>query len=115
MFKIVIPYVMLGVVFAELNKALQLPPFSLLLVALAVVDSEWTPYGICMFLTDGYEGMTLSFFYQVKDTGSWLEIGQSITFFCISSLLLLWAALICAIGEYLMSGTSKASPTVKSE
>lgn len=41
MFKIVIPYVILGVVFAELNKALQLPPFSLLLVALAVVDSEW--------------------------------------------------------------------------
>ncbi|KAH6902824.1 GPI ethanolamine phosphate transferase 1 [Coprinopsis sp. MPI-PUGE-AT-0042] len=98
MFKIVIPYVMLGVVFAELNKALQLPPFSLLLVALAVVDS-----------------MTLSFFYQVKDTGSWLEIGQSITFFCISSLLLLWAALICAIGEYLMSGTSKVLRTVKSE
>lgn len=94
MFKIVVPYVMLGVTFAELNKALRLPPFSLLLVALALVDS-----------------MTLSFFFQVQDTGSWLEIGQSISFFCITSLLLLWAALICAIGEYLMAGTVSASTT----
>ncbi|KAG2013076.1 GPI ethanolamine phosphate transferase 1 [Coprinopsis cinerea AmutBmut pab1-1] len=98
LFKIVVPYVMLGVVFAQLNKALQLPPFSLLLVALAIVD-----------------GMTLSFFYQVKDTGSWLEIGQSISFFCITSLLLLWAALICAIGEYLMSGTVTHDSAAKSD
>jgi phosphatidylinositol glycan class N len=48
-------------------------------------------------------GMTLTFFYMVQDTGSWLEIGQSITFFCVSSLLLLWSAGICAAGEYLMS------------
>ena len=47
-------------------------------------------------------GMTLTFFYQVQDTGSWLEIGQSITFFCIASLLLLWSAGISAAGEYLM-------------
>ena len=46
--------------------------------------------------------MTLTFFYQVQDTGSWLEIGQSITFFCIASLLL-WCAGICAGGEYLMA------------
>lgn len=35
-------------------------------------------------------------------TGSWLEIGQSISFFCITSLLLVWSAGICASGEYLM-------------
>ena len=46
--------------------------------------------------------MTLTFFYKVQDTGSWLEIGQSISFFCITSLLLLWAAGICAAGEWLM-------------
>ncbi|TFK28974.1 GPI ethanolamine phosphate transferase 1 [Coprinopsis marcescibilis] len=97
-FKIVVPYVMLGVTFAELNKALQLPPFSLLLVALAVVDA-----------------MTLSFFFQVKDTGSWLEIGQSITFFCVTSSLLVWAALISAMGEYLMAGTTRDTIAVKSE
>lgn len=77
--------------------------------------------------------MTLTFFFNVQDTGehiflrqllatnagtgSWLEIGQSITFFCISSLLLLWSAGICAAGEYLMtdvlghSSRSNASKT----
>jgi phosphatidylinositol glycan class N len=66
-------------------------------------------------------GMTITFFFNVKDTGkqhrltfptsrltvrfpgSWLEIGQSISFFCITSLLLLWAAGICAAGEYLLT------------
>jgi phosphatidylinositol glycan class N len=37
--------------------------------------------------------------------GSWLEIGQSITFFCIASLLLVWSAGICAAGEFLMEDT----------
>jgi GPI ethanolamine phosphate transferase 1 len=46
--------------------------------------------------------MTLTFFFKVQDTGSWLEIGQSISFFCITSLLLLWSAGICVTGEYLM-------------
>lgn len=35
-------------------------------------------------------------------TGSWLEIGQSITFFCIASLLLVWAAGICGAGGLLL-------------
>ncbi|KAF8905948.1 Phosphatidylinositolglycan class N-domain-containing protein [Gymnopilus junonius] len=85
-FKIIAPYIMLSITFAVLNDALNLPPFSLLLVALTITD-----------------GMTLAFFYNVQDTGSWLEIGQSISFFCITSLLLLWAAGICAAGEYLMA------------
>ena len=68
--------------------------------------------------------MTMTFFLNVTDTGersccqslmgriecpdlqlslgSWLEIGQSISFFCITSLLLVWSAGICAAGEYLM-------------
>lgn len=65
--------------------------------------------------------MTLTFFYNVTDTGklyvtvfhainflslgSWLEIGQTISFFCITSLLLVWSAGICVSGEWLMLGT----------
>ncbi|KAF9528054.1 Phosphatidylinositolglycan class N-domain-containing protein [Crepidotus variabilis] len=86
LFKIIAPYVILAVIFAELNDSLDLPPFSLLLVSLSLTD-----------------GMTLTFFFLVQDTGSWLEIGQSITFFCIASLLLLWSAGICVAGEYLMA------------
>ena len=47
-------------------------------------------------------GMTLTFFFKVQDTGFWLEIGQSISFFCITSMVLLWSVGICATGEYLM-------------
>ncbi|KAF6755115.1 GPI ethanolamine phosphate transferase 1 [Ephemerocybe angulata] len=88
-FKILAPYIMLGIAFSQLNRGLRLPPFSLLLVALTIVD-----------------GMTLTFFFKVQDTGSWLEIGQSITFFCIASLLLLWAAGVSAAGEMIMAGPS---------
>ncbi|KAI6012879.1 Phosphatidylinositolglycan class N-domain-containing protein [Pisolithus microcarpus] len=84
-FKIVCPYVILSVVFATLNARLRLPSFSLFLVALTLTD-----------------GMTVTFFLNVTDTGSWLEIGQSISFFCITSLLLVWSAGICGAGEYLM-------------
>ncbi|KAF8967451.1 Phosphatidylinositolglycan class N-domain-containing protein [Flammula alnicola] len=96
-FKIVAPYIMLSVAFAVLNDALNLPPFSLLLVALTLTD-----------------GMTLTFFYKVQDTGSWLEIGQSISFFCITSLLLLWSAGICAAGEYLMADVISAESLPRS-
>ncbi|KAJ7757539.1 Phosphatidylinositolglycan class N-domain-containing protein [Mycena metata] len=85
-FKIIAPYIILAVTFVALNDALHLPPFSLFLVALTLTD-----------------GMTLTFFFNVTDTGSWLEIGQTITFFCVASLLLLWSAGICAGGEYLMA------------
>jgi hypothetical protein len=72
-----------------------------------------------------FAGMTLSFFYDVTDTGitsfictalfvdmfhvgSWLEIGQSISFFCITSLLLVWSSGICAAGELMMEETIKS-------
>jgi len=87
-FKIIAPYVILSAAFATLNARLRLPPFSLFLVALTLTD-----------------GMTMTFFLNVTDTGSWLEIGQSISFFCITSLLLVWSAGICAAGEYLMGDT----------
>jgi len=85
-FKIVAPFVILAVCFATLNARLQLPPFSLFLIALTLTD-----------------GMTVTFFFQVTDTGSWLEIGQSISFFCITSVLLVWSAGLNALGEVLMA------------
>ncbi|KAJ7738485.1 Phosphatidylinositolglycan class N-domain-containing protein [Mycena maculata] len=91
-FKIIAPYVVLSVIFATLNDALHLPPFSLFLVALTLTD-----------------GMTLTFFFNVTDTGSWLEIGQTISFFCVTSLLLLWSAGVCAGGEYLMADVISAN------
>ncbi|KAL5637599.1 hypothetical protein ACGC1H_004121 [Rhizoctonia solani] len=87
-FKIIAPYVMLSTIFATLNRRVALPPFALFKVALGLTDV-----------------MSLTFFYLVRDTGSWLEIGQSISFYIITSLLLVWSAGICAAGDWLMKGS----------
>ncbi|TFY71502.1 hypothetical protein EVG20_g1485 [Dentipellis fragilis] len=84
-FKILVPYVQLSACFALLTKRLGMPPFALFLVALALTD-----------------GMTMTFFFNVTDTGSWLQIGQSISHFCITSLLLVFSAGVAAAGEHLM-------------
>ncbi|KAL4250675.1 GPI ethanolamine phosphate transferase 1 [Pleurotus pulmonarius] len=86
MVKAVIPYVILSASVATLNARLRLPPFSILLIALSLVDV-----------------VTLTFFYQVSDAGSWTEIDQPVGRFCVMSLLLLWSTGICAAGEYLMA------------
>ncbi|KAH0832285.1 Phosphatidylinositolglycan class N-domain-containing protein [Lanmaoa asiatica] len=107
-FKILVPYMILSLVLATLSARLRLPPFSLLFVALTLTD-----------------GMTLTFFLNVTDTGkkrlpslfvnsdslklcvtgSWFEIGQSINAFCTASLLLVWSTGVCAAGGYLMGDT----------
>lgn len=43
------------------------------------------------------------FFFRVTDTGSWLEIGSSITNFVICSLLGLFSSVLLAGGEYLLA------------
>lgn len=109
MFKIVAPFVILASIFATLNARLHLPPFSLFLIALTLTDGEQKiRSSFYAFLTvPNWFGvvMTVTFFFQVTDTGSWLEIGQSISFFCIASLLLVWSAGICVVGEKLMART----------
>ncbi|KDN41908.1 hypothetical protein RSAG8_07125, partial [Rhizoctonia solani AG-8 WAC10335] len=87
-FKIIAPYVILSTTFATLNRRVALPPFALFKVALGLTDV-----------------MSLTFFYLVRDTGSWLEIGQSISFYIITSLLLVWSAGICAAGDWLVKGS----------
>ncbi|KAF9078528.1 Phosphatidylinositolglycan class N-domain-containing protein [Rhodocollybia butyracea] len=90
--KIIAPYVMLAISTAAVTHTLGLPPFSLFLVALTVTD-----------------GMTLMFFFNVTDTGSWLEIGQTISFFVIASLLTLWSGGVCIVGELLMESVLRGS------
>ncbi|EJU01116.1 GPI ethanolamine phosphate transferase 1 [Dacryopinax primogenitus] len=89
LYKVFLPYTIFAACLAMLNKRLHLPPFSIYLVALPLTD-----------------GMTLAMFYNVRDEGSWLEIGQTLSHFIITSLLLVWNAGICVVGEWLMSGTA---------
>ena len=68
--KLLAPFSLLSTVFALINKRVGVPPSSLFMVVQAVSDV-----------------MTLSFFWMVRDEGSWLDIGSSISHFVIASLL----------------------------
>jgi phosphatidylinositol glycan class N len=108
-FKIVAPYVILSTTFATLTRRVALPPFALFKVALGLTDGELFAYAGSTILTPcarNHKVMSLTFFYLVRDTGSWLEIGQSISFYVITSLLLVWSAGICAAGDWLMRGST---------
>ncbi|KAF9363165.1 Glycosyl phosphatidyl inositol anchor synthesis [Mortierella sp. NVP85] len=84
-FKILIPFFLVSSIFRVLGRSLDLPPFSLFLLGLSTTDV-----------------MTLNFFYLVRDDGSWLEIGTSISHFCISSLMVLFTTLLFALSHLLV-------------
>jgi len=68
--KLMVPFATLSANFGLLNRRLGVAPSALFMVVMAVSDV-----------------MTLSFFYKVKDEGSWLDIGTTISHFVIASLL----------------------------
>jgi phosphatidylinositol glycan class N len=70
MLKLMVPFAFLSSVFGLLNLRLGVAPSALFMVVMAVSDV-----------------MTLSFFFMVKDEGSWLDIGTTISHFVIASLL----------------------------
>jgi phosphatidylinositol glycan class N len=70
MLKLMVPFAALSANIGLLNKRLGVAPSALFMVVMSVSDV-----------------MTLSFFYMVKDEGSWLDIGTSISHFVIASLL----------------------------
>jgi phosphatidylinositol glycan class N len=68
--KLMVPFAALSANFGLLNRRLRVAPSALFMVVMAVSDV-----------------MTLSFFFMVKDEGSWLDIGTTISHFVIASLL----------------------------
>jgi hypothetical protein len=60
------------------------------------------PAAICLF-----------FFRQVQTTGSWLEIGSSISHFAIASLLIAYNVFLNVVGEFVMRGTTPGAPVQK--
>ncbi|CAH1756898.1 3923_t:CDS:2 [Entrophospora sp. SA101] len=83
--KILIPFFIVSSVFSVINKSLNLPAFSLFLLVLSTCDI-----------------MTLNFFYLVKDYGSWLEIGTTISHFVISNLFSLFMIILFGLSEILV-------------
>lgn len=84
-FKILIPFFLLSSALSLLSRCLELPPFSLFLLVLSTTDV-----------------MTLNFFFLVRDSGSWLDIGTTISHFCIASAFIVFQILLFSISHLLV-------------
>jgi phosphatidylinositol glycan class N len=87
LFKIIIPFALISANLAVLNKRLGVAPSALFMVVMGVGDL-----------------MTLNFFWMVRDEGSWLDIGTSISHFCIGSALGIFVAMLEGWGGWLVGG-----------
>lgn len=87
MLKLMVPFAALSANFGLLNKRLGVAPSALFMVVMAVSDV-----------------MTLSFFFMVKDEGSWLDIGTTISHFIIASLLGVFVAGLEIYSEWTTKG-----------
>ncbi|KAF1960573.1 PigN-domain-containing protein [Byssothecium circinans] len=85
--KLMVPFAALSANFGLLNRRLGVAPSALFMVVMAVSDI-----------------MTLSFFYMVKDEGSWLDIGTTISHFIIASLLGVFVAGLELVSESIIGG-----------
>ena len=82
-----VPFAVMSANLGILNRRLGVAPSALFMVVMAVGDV-----------------MTLNFFYMVKDEGSWLDIGTTISHFVIASLLGVFVAGLESVSEVIVSG-----------
>ncbi|RDW92068.1 PigN-domain-containing protein [Coleophoma crateriformis] len=87
MLKLMIPFALISANLGILNKRLGVAPSALFMLVMAISDF-----------------LTLHFFWVVKDEGSWLEIGSTISHFCIASLLCIFVASLEGVSELFIAG-----------
>ncbi|KAI1752496.1 GPI ethanolamine phosphate transferase 1 [Xylaria castorea] len=85
--KVMIPFVLISANLGVLNKRIGVAPSALFMLAMSLSDI-----------------LTLYFFWVVKDEGSWLEIGSTITHFIIASLLCVFVAALEGVSAAFVSG-----------
>lgn len=85
--KLLLPFGLLSAAFGLLALKSGTSTVSLILLVLATTDI-----------------MTLNFFHLVKDHGSWLEIGTSISHFVIASSLIIFTLILAGLSNILLSG-----------
>lgn len=85
--KLLIPFAVISANLGILNRRLGVAPSSLFMVVIAISDV-----------------LTLNFFWVVKDEGSWLDIGTSISHFVIASGFCVFVALLEFVSEVFVSG-----------
>ncbi|KXJ92328.1 Phosphatidylinositolglycan class N-domain-containing protein [Microdochium bolleyi] len=87
LFKIMVPFALISANLGILNMRLGVAPSALFMVAMAMSDV-----------------LTLYFFWVVKDEGSWLEIGSTITHFIIASMLCVFVAGLEGVSALFIAG-----------
>lgn len=85
--KLLAPFALVSANLGILTKRLRLRGGSLFAVVMAIGDY-----------------LTLRFFWEVRDEGSWLEIGESISMFVIASVLCVFVAGLEALSEVFVMG-----------
>lgn len=86
-YKILIPFTLISAFLGILNKAIGVAPSAVFMVVMAISDV-----------------LTLNFFYMVKDEGSWLDIGTTISHFCIASLLFVFVSALELLSGLFVKG-----------
>lgn len=87
MYKLMLPFAIVSAALGILNRRLGLQSSALFMVVMSLSDV-----------------MTLNFFWMVKDEGSWLDIGTTISHFVIGSLLCVFVAGLEGVSQALISG-----------
>ncbi|KAI1425280.1 GPI ethanolamine phosphate transferase 1 [Xylaria sp. FL1777] len=90
--KLMIPFVLISANLGVLNKRIGVAPSALFMLAMSLSDI-----------------LTLYFFWVVKDEGSWLEIGSTITHFIIASLLCVFVAALEGVSAAFIAGVEVES------
>jgi len=85
--KLMVPFAIISAALGILNRRLGLPSSALFMVVMSISDV-----------------MTLNFFWMVKDEGSWLDIGTTISHFVIGSVLCIFVAGLEGVSQALISG-----------
>lgn len=96
MFKILVPFAALSTNFGLLNRRLGVAPSALFMVVMTVSDV-----------------MTMSFFWMVKDEGSWLDIGTTISHFVIANVLFVFVAGLELYSEFTIRGVTFGDDTTQ--
>ncbi|KAK3318559.1 Phosphatidylinositolglycan class N-domain-containing protein [Apodospora peruviana] len=95
--KLMIPFALVSANLGILNKRLGVAPSALLMVVMAISDI-----------------LTLYFFWVVKDEGSWLEIGSTISHFVIASLLCIFVAALEGVSAMFIAGVEVTAAPISS-
>ncbi|KAI4094661.1 MAG: hypothetical protein LQ344_002132 [Seirophora lacunosa] len=85
--KLLVPFALISANLGILNRRLGVAPSALFMLVMAVSDV-----------------LTLNFFWMVRDEGSWLDIGTSISHFCICGVLGVFVAALEGLSEVFVSG-----------